>query len=101
MWWRNLGSLPARHNKRMADESFMLSQGRRDIAAVYGRGVAGGFQLQRLVQERLRHVLGGHFAAEQIPGHIFLFGHATRLRTLLDEIVREQARADSVGIDGI
>ena len=34
---------------------------------------------QRLVQERLRHVVGGDLAAEQIAAEVVLLAHAARL----------------------
>ena len=59
-----------------------LPQRRRDVAAVDGGDIAGGFQLQRLVQKGLRHVLGGDFAAEQVAAHVVLLGDAARLGAL-------------------
>ncbi len=41
-----------------------------DIAAVDGGDIGGGFQRQRLVQKRLRHVVRRYFAAEQIAAHV-------------------------------
>src|ERR1043165_8286198 len=99
--WRNLGAPPPDHNHRIANDSFVLSERRGDVAAVYGRYIAGGFQLQRLVQEGLRHVVGGDLASQQVPAHVVLLGDAAGLGALLDEIVGEEARADAVGIDRI
>ena len=44
-----------------------------DIAAVDGGDVGRGLQRQRLMHKRLRHILGRHFAAEQIAAHIVFF----------------------------
>src|SRR5262245_40491701 len=82
----NLGSVPPGDNHRVASDQFMLSQRRCDVAAVYGRDIAGGFQLQRLVQERLRDVVGGDLAAEKIAAHVVLLGDAPRLGAFLDEV---------------
>src|SRR3954465_7096138 len=92
--WRNLGAAAAGDNHRIAKGNFLLPERRRDVAAVYGRHVAGGFQLQRLVQEGLRHVLGGDLAAEQIAAHVVLLRDAAGLGALLDEVVGEESRAD-------
>ena len=59
------------------------------------------FSCQRLMQEGLRHVVGGDFAAEQVAAHVILLGNAARLGALLDEIVGQQPGADAVGIDRI
>jgi len=58
----------------------------RDVAAVDRGDVGGGFQLQRLMQEGLRHVVGGHLAAEQVAAHVILLGQAARLRARRDHV---------------
>src|SRR5215218_10228042 len=77
--WRNLGAAREGDNHRIASDGFVLSERGCDIAAVYGRHIAGGFQLQCLMQEGLRHVLGGDLAAEQVSAHVVLLGDAARL----------------------
>src|SRR5436853_525500 len=99
--WANLGAPPQADNHEIANDSFVLSQRGRDIAAVYGCHIAGGFQLQRLVQEGLRHVLGGDLAAQEIAAHVVLLRDAAGLGALLDEVVGEEAGADAVGIDRV
>src|SRR5215216_3699828 len=84
---RNLGAAPQGDNHKIAKDNFVLPERRRDVAPVYGCHIAGGFQLQRLVQEGLRDVLGGDLAAEQISAHVVCFGDAARLGALLDEVV--------------
>src|SRR5262245_60513475 len=90
---RNLGGGPPDDNHRFENDSFVLPQRRSDVAAVYGCHIAGGFQLQRLVQEGLRHVLGGNLAAQKITAHVVLLRDAARLGALFDEVVGEEARA--------
>src|SRR5262245_9041625 len=60
-------------------ESMVSAQRGSDVAAVYRGDVARGLQFQRLVQERLRHVVGRHLAAEQVAGHVVLLAQAPRL----------------------
>jgi hypothetical protein len=55
-----------------------LAHRRSDIAAVDGSDISGGFQRQCLVQEGLRDVFGGHFAAKQIAGHVIFLAYAAR-----------------------
>src|SRR5262249_44612043 len=73
-----------------------LPQRRGDVAAVDRGHVAGGLEFERLMQERLRHVLGGDLAAEQVAGHVVLLTQATRFGALRDHLRREQAGADAV-----
>src|SRR6185437_17128690 len=56
-----------------------LAHRRGDVAAVDGGDVGGCLERQRLVQEGLRDVGGGDFAAEQIAAHVVLFAQAARL----------------------
>jgi hypothetical protein len=67
-----------------------LTHRRGDIAAIDRGHVAGGLQFQRLMQERLRHVLGGDLAAEQVAAQVILLAHSTRLGARGDEVVGEQ-----------
>src|SRR3954471_6796089 len=86
---RNLGSRAARHNDKSANDSFLLPKSRRDIAAVYRRDIAGGFQLQRLMQEGLGDVFGGDLAAKQVAAHVFGFRYTARLGPRRDEVIGE------------
>src|SRR5262249_2474416 len=72
-----------------------------EVAPSAGGDVARGFQFQRLMQECLRHVLGGHLAAEQVAAEIVLLAHAAGLGALGDERVGEQSRADAIGVDRV
>src|SRR5580692_1210818 len=65
-----------------------------DIAAVDGGDVGGCLQRQRLVQECLRDVVGGDFAAEQVAAHVVLLGYTAGFGALFDEIRGQQSGAD-------
>ena len=73
----------------------------RDIAAIDRGHVARGFQFQRLMQECLRHVVGGDLAAEQVAAQIVGLADAARLRALGDETVGQQSGADAIRIDRV
>src|ERR1700729_1865858 len=50
-----------------------------DVAAVDGEGGGGGFGCSREIDEGIRDVFGGHFAAEQVGAHVAAFREAPRL----------------------
>ena len=43
------------------------------------------------MQEGLRDILGGDFAAEQVAAHVFGLGDAARPGSLLDEVIAKKA----------
>ena len=45
------------------------------------------------MQEGLRDVVGGDFAAEQVAAHVVLFAQAPRLGARGDHVSRQQARS--------
>jgi len=77
-----------------------LTDRRGDIAAVNGGDVGGGLQRQRLMQKRLRHVVGGDLAAEQVAAHVIFLVQAAAL-SASDHVGGEEAGADAVSVDGV
>jgi hypothetical protein len=49
-----------------------------DIAAIDGGHIRGGLERQRLGQKCLRHIVGRHFPAKQVPLHVVLFAETAR-----------------------
>jgi hypothetical protein len=47
-----------------------LPQRRGNVATVHGGDIARRFQGERVVQECLSHIVGGHFPPEQITAHV-------------------------------
>ena len=70
-FWLHAGRPVVRTEEAQADLT-LSAKGGGDVAAVDGSDVGGGFELQRQVHKRLRHVIGGHLAAEQVAVHIIL-----------------------------
>ena len=67
-----------------------LAQRGGNIAAVDGGDIAGRFQLQCLMQEGLRHIMGGDLAAKQVIGEVVVRADAARARALGDESIVDQ-----------
>jgi hypothetical protein len=49
-----------------------------NITAIDGGHIRGGLERQRLGQKCLRHIVGRHFPAKQVPLHVVLFAEAAR-----------------------
>src|SRR6516164_11467054 len=74
---------------------------RGDVAAVDRRHIGGGLERHRMVQKGLRHILGGYLAAEQIARHVVLLAEAARLGAGGDQLRRQEAAPDAVGVDRV
>src|SRR6516162_2703521 len=64
-----------------------LPQRRGNVAAVHGRDIGGGLERERLMQKRLRDILGSHFPAQQIAAHVIALTHAAGAGSLDDKIL--------------
>src|SRR5437588_7402301 len=82
-------------------EDVISAQRRRDVSAIDRGHVAGRLERGCMIEKRLRDVLGGDLAPEQVAGHVIALAQSARRGTRRDQLRREQAGADAVGVDRV